>query len=167
MMSTQPFSVLAHELAEQLRTKNLKITLAESCTGGLLAAQLTDLSHASQWFDRGFVTYSNEAKAELIGVSPTLIENHGAVSEEVAQAMARGALANSRAQVSIAITGIAGPGGGSAHKPVGMVCFAWGIEHKDLINIHSKTQQFSGDRQMVREQACVFALQELLRLLKE
>ena len=105
-MSTQMFSALAYELAEQLRTKNLKITLAESCTGGLLAAQLTDLSHASQWFDRGFVTYSNEAKAELIGVSPTLIENHGAVSEEVAQAMARGALANSRAQVSIAITGI-------------------------------------------------------------
>lgn len=167
MMSTQPFSALAHELAEQLRTKNLKITLAESCTGGLLAAQLTDLSHASQWFDRGFVTYSNEAKTELIGVSPTLIENHGAVSEEVAQAMARGALANSRAQVSIAITGIAGPGGGTANKPVGMVCFAWGIAHKGLINIHSKTKQFSGDRQMVREQACVFALQELLRLLKE
>ncbi len=166
-MSTQPFSGLAHELAEQLRTKNLKITLAESCTGGLLAAQLTDLSHASQWFDRGFVTYSNEAKTELIGVSPTLIENHGAVSEEVAQAMARGALANSRAQVSIAITGIAGPGGGTANKPVGMVCFAWGIAHKGLINIHSKTKQFSGDRQMVREQACVFALQELLRLLKE
>lgn len=140
-MSTQPFSALAHELAEQLRTKNLKITLAESCTGGLLAAQLTDLSHASQWFDRGFVTYSNEAKTELIGVSPTLIENHGAVSEEVAQAMARGALANSRAQVSIAITGIAGPGGGSAHKPVGMVCFAWGIAHKGLINTHSKTQR--------------------------
>ena len=166
-MSIQPFSGLAHELAEQLRTKNLKITLAESCTGGLLAAQLTDLSHASQWFDRGFVTYSNEAKTELIGVSPTLIENHGAVSEEVAQAMARGALRNSRAQVSIAITGIAGPGGGTAHKPVGMVCFAWEIAHKGLINIHSKTKQFSGDRQMVREQACVFALQELLRLLKE
>ena len=155
------------KLAQLLLAKKISICTAESCTGGLLAAQLTDLSLASQWFDRGFVTYSNEAKTELIDVSTTLIENHGAVSEEVAQAMARGALANSRAQVSIAITGIAGPGGGTANKPVGMICFAWGVTHEDLINIHSKTQQFSGDRQMVREQACVFALEELLRLLKE
>jgi nicotinamide-nucleotide amidase len=167
MMSTQPFSVLAHELAEQLRTKNLKITLAESCTGGLLAAQLTDLSHASQWFDRGFVTYSNEAKTELIGVSPTLIENHGAVSEEVAQAMARGALANSRAQVSIAITGIAGPGGGSAHKPVGMVCFAWAIRKNNAIKQNSITKQFKGNRQKIREQACKYAVHQTLEFLNK
>ncbi|NCZ78050.1 MAG: CinA family protein, partial [Burkholderiaceae bacterium] len=104
---------LVQQLAQTLLANKLSIALAESCTGGLLAAHLTDLSGSSQWFERGFVTYSNEAKEESIGVAHSLIECYGAVSEEVAKAMAEGVLKNSRAQVSIAITGIAGPGGGT------------------------------------------------------
>jgi len=153
---------LVQQLAQTLLTKGFKIALAESCTGGLLAAHLTSLPGSSQWFERGFVTYSNQAKEESIGVPKELIEGYGAVSEEVARAMAEGVLNHSLAQVSVSITGIAGPGGGSANKPVGMVCFAWGMRADDLIQTRSQTKQFNGDRQSIREQACVYAIESLL-----
>jgi len=153
---------LTQQLAQILLAKGFKIALAESCTGGLLAAQLTSLAGSSDWFERGFVTYSNQAKEESIGVPKEFIERYGAVSEEVARAMSKGVLKNSLAQVSVAITGIAGPGGGSANKPVGMVCFAWGILVNDQIQTRSQTKHFSGDRQSIREQACVYAIESLL-----
>ena len=153
---------LIQQLAQILLAKGFKIALAESCTGGLLAAHLTSLAGSSDWFERGFVTYSNQAKEESISVPKELIERYGAVSEEVAKAMAEGVLKNSLAQVSVAITGIAGPGGGSANKPVGMVCFAWGMRVVDQIQTRSQTKQFSGDRQSIREQACVYAIESLL-----
>lgn len=155
-------TLLTQQLAQTLLAKGFKIALAESCTGGLLAAQLTSLAGSSDWFERGFVTYSNQAKEESISVPKELIERYGAVSEEVAKAMAEGVLKNSLAQVSVAITGIAGPGGGSANKPVGMVCFAWGMRVADQIQTHSQTKQFSGDRQSIREEACVYAIESLL-----
>lgn len=156
---------LVQQLANILLTKGFKIALAESCTGGLLAAHLTSLAGSSEWFERGFITYSNQAKEESVGVAHALIEHYGAVSEEVARAMAEGVLNNSRAQVSVAITGIAGPGGGSANKPVGLVCFAWGVRENNLIQTRSQTHQFSGDRQSVREQASVYAIKSLLKQL--
>jgi len=156
---------LVQQLAQTLLANKLKIALAESCTGGLLAAHLTSLAGSSDWFERGFVTYSNQAKEGSIGVPKELIERYGAVSEEVAKAMAEGVLNHSLAQVSVAITGIAGPGGGSANKPVGMVCFAWGITVNDLIQTRSQTKQFSGDRLSIREQACVYAIESLLEQL--
>ena len=153
---------LIQQLAQGLLAKGFKIAVAESCTGGLLATHLTSLAGSSQWFERGFVTYSNQAKEESIGVSKELIECYGAVSEEVARAMAEGALKNSLAQVSVAITGIAGPDGGSISKPVGTVCFAWGMRVADQIQTRSQTKHFSGDRQSIREQACVYAIESLL-----
>jgi nicotinamide-nucleotide amidase len=156
---------LTQQLAQTLLAKGFKIALAESCTGGLLAAHLTSLAGSSDWFERGFITYSNQAKEESIGVPKEAIERYGAVSEEVAKAMAEGVLNHSLAQISAAITGIAGPGGGSANKPVGMVCFAWGIQVDDQIQTRSQTKQFSGDRQSIREQACVYAIESLLEQL--
>src|ERR1700731_209685 len=114
---------LAIRVGNRLRDGRLLLTTVESCTGGMIAAAITDVSGSSGWFERGFVTYSNQAKAEMIGVPPELIDKHGAVSEPVARAMAEGALLNSRAQVSLAITGVAGPSGGTETKPVGTVSF--------------------------------------------
>ena len=156
---------LIQQLAQGLLAKGFKIALAESCTGGLLAAYLTSLPGSSQWFERGFVTYSNQAKEESVGVPKELIERYGAVSEEVVRAMAEGVLKNSLAQVSVAITGIAGPGGGGANKPVGMICFAWGMRVDDQIQTSARTRHFSGDRQSIREQACVYAIESLLEQL--
>ena len=140
-----------------LKHRHLLAT-AESCTGGMIAAACTDLSGSSQWFERGFVTYSNEAKAEMLGVPPVLIEQHGAVSEPVARAMADGALAHSRAQVSLAVTGVAGPTGGTEAKPVGTVWFAWCVGGET----HSEMQHFAGDRAAVRAATVRYALQRLL-----
>ena len=137
------------------------LATAESCTGGMIAAACTDLSGSSQWFERGFVTYSNEAKAEMLAVPPGLIEEHGAVSEPVARAMADGALAHSRAQVSLAVTGVAGPTGGTEAKPVGTVWFAWCVGGET----HSEMQHFAGDRAAVRVATVRYALKRLLNLL--
>ena len=136
---------------------------AESCTGGMIAAACTDLAGSSAWFDRGFVTYSNAAKTELLGVDPVLIENHGAVSEPVARAMAQGALARSPAQVvvAVAVTGVAGPGGGSADKPVGTVWFGWATP----AGVASEVRHFGGDRAAVRQATVAHALTRLLDLL--
>ncbi len=145
-------------LAAALHTRQWTLCTAESCTGGLIAATCTELSGSSVWFDRGFVTYSNAAKTQMLGVSTSLISQHGAVSEAVAKAMAEGAARRSGCQVSVAVTGIAGPTGGSPEKPVGTVWIAW--------HIHGQTEAahhvFSGDRQHVRNNTVERALQGLL-----
>ncbi len=154
-------------LAEILKSKDWKMAAAESCTGGLVCAAITELAGSSDWFERGYITYSNEAKSECLGVSADLIESHGAVSEAVARAMAEGAQLNSGSNAAISITGIAGPSGGSTEKPVGTVCFGWVIQNDAGENrILTKTMHFDGDRQAVREQACDYALSELAKLLK-
>ena len=153
---------LTKTLAAILLSRNWMVSLAESCTGGLVSATLTELAGSSEWFERGYITYSNEAKTECLEVPARLIESHGAVSELVAKAMAEGARINSGSNVAISITGIAGPSGGTAEKPVGTVCFGWATENQTL----TKTMHFDGDRQAVRQQATEFALTELIALLR-
>lgn len=145
------------KLAELLRRENACLVTAESCTGGLVSQQLTAVAGSSAWFDAGFVTYSNHAKATMLSVPLDLINQYGAVSLEVATAMARGACQHSQAQYSIAITGIAGPAGGSPDKPVGTVCFSW------LLNTHIEQARvlFSGSREAIRQQAATFAIEQL------
>lgn len=145
-------------LADALRARGWRIAAAESCTGGMIAAACTALAGSSDWFERGFVTYSNDAKSELIGVPAALIAAHGAVSEAVARAMAEGALAHSRAQLSVAVTGIAGPGGAVPGKPVGTVWLAWGRAGA----IQAERLQLPGDRAAVREATVDAALARLL-----
>ncbi|AJG20953.1 C-terminal domain of CinA type S [Cupriavidus basilensis] len=161
-----PVSRLLDQLAVQvgisLNEKSLLLATAESCTGGLVAAAITDVSGSSGWFERGFVTYSNEAKSTMLGVPAKLIRDHGAVSEEVARAMAEGALLNSRAQVALSITGVAGPTGGTPEKPVGMVCFGW----SNRVTTKVETQRFRGDRQQIRRQAAEYAIRGLLELVR-
>lgn len=152
---------LTHQVATLLLSRSLMLATAESCTGGLIAGACTDLAGSSLWFERGFVSYSNAAKIELLGVAPGLIERHGAVSEPVARAMASGALAHSAAQVALAVTGVAGPGGGSADKPVGTVWFAWAMGQQ----VRSERQQFGGDRAAVRQATVEHALRGVLALL--
>jgi nicotinamide-nucleotide amidase len=156
-----PTHVLCQQLALLLRQKGLMLTTAESCTGGLMAAACTDLAGSSDWFERGFVSYSNAAKSDLLGVPAALIRTNGAVSEQVVQAMALGAVAHSKAQVSVAVTGVAGPGGGSIDKPVGTVWFAWVIQDQLI----SQCQRFDGDRGQVRAATVHYALTRLLSLL--
>jgi len=153
---------LAIQAGAVLAEHSLMLATAESCTGGLVAAAITDVAGSSGWFERGFITYSNEAKSTMIGVPVRLIRDHGAVSEEVAHAMAEGALLNSRAQVSLAITGVAGPGGGTAEKPVGMVCFGW----SNRVTTLTDTQRFRGDRAQIRRQAAEHAMRGLLELIR-
>jgi len=152
---------LVERLAVQLQARQLYLVTAESCSGGLIAGACTDLSGSSNWFERGFVTYSNEAKTELLGVDAALIARTGAVSEAVAQAMALGALAHAHAQVAVAVTGVAGPSGGSPDKPVGTVCFGFALPGR----VFTETRRFAGDRAAVRAAAVRHALQRLLELL--
>ena len=152
---------LCEQLAQELQARGWMLATAESCTGGMIAAACTDLSGSSNWFERGFVTYSNEAKTELLGVDPALIAQHGAVSEVVARAMAFGAVRHSRAQVSVAVTGVAGPTGGSPQKPVGTVWFGFQVDGR----LTSETLRFDGDRAAVRSATVDHALQRLLQLL--
>lgn len=149
---------LVQQLAAKLIEKGWMLATAESCTGGMIAAACTDLAGSSQWFDRGFVTYSNEAKTEMLGVHAELIEKHGAVSEEVVRAMAEGAIRHSRAQVSIAVTGIAGPGGGSAEKPVGTVWVGCHVKSSTYI----QQCQLTGTRSQIRNTSLACALQKLM-----
>jgi nicotinamide-nucleotide amidase len=150
---------IARRVGEQLKAKGLVLATAESCTGGWVAQAVTAVAGSSEWFDRGFVTYSNDAKREMLGVRAETLDRHGAVSEETAREMAAGALAASRAQLAVAITGIAGPAGGTAQKPVGVVCFAWA---RRGVPIESATQRFDGDREAVRRQSVLFGLQGVL-----
>ena len=149
------------QLAELMQKKGWMLASAESCTGGMIAAACTDVAGSSNWFERGFVTYSNAAKTELLGVDTGLIEQQGAVSEAVARAMAAGALARSKAQVSVAVTGVAGPGGGSAEKPVGTVWFGFAVGDQ----VTSEIKQFAGDRAAVRQATVEHAVQRLCKLL--
>jgi nicotinamide-nucleotide amidase len=137
----------AASLLAACRTRGIMLATAESCTGGLIVAALTAIAGSSDVVDRGFVTYSNDAKHQMIGVSMKLIETHGAVSEEVARAMAEGALARSRAAIVVSVTGVAGPGGGTADKPVGLVCFGLACTAKPVA---SERQVFPGDRTAIR-----------------
>lgn len=129
------------QLAKLLLSKHWKISTAESCTGGMISARFTDIAGSSDWFERGYVTYSNEAKVQDIGVPAELIAKHGAVSVAVAEAMARGTLAASKANIALSVTGVAGPTGGSLEKPVGFVCFAWAWIGKDGIECISESVQ--------------------------
>jgi len=158
---------ISKEVAKLLIARGWTLALAESCTGGLVCAALTDLAGSSDWFERGYITYSNQAKTECLDVAAETIESFGAVSEQVAKAMSEGAQKNAGVNVAVSITGIAGPAGGSIEKPVGTVCFGWTIQKENLAAITiCKTMQFSGDRQAVREQARDYALSELIELLK-
>lgn len=154
-------SSLVEQLAAQLLRRHWMLATAESCTGGLIAGTCTDLSGSSNWFERGFVTYSNAAKTELLGVPAALIEAHGAVSEEVARAMASGALAHSQAQVAVAVTGVAGPTGGTPDKPVGLVWFGYAVPGRVLC----EKMNFTGDRAAVRAATVQHALRRLTELL--
>jgi nicotinamide-nucleotide amidase len=151
---------LAQKIGTALKDRHLTMTAAESCTGGWIAETVTSIAGSSQWFERGFVVYSNIAKQEMLGVSPALLLQYGAVSEPVAKAMAEGALVHSRAQVAVAVTGIAGPDGGSAEKPVGTVWMAWAGLQKTTV---AARYQFDGDRANVRRESVCKALTELLR----
>ena len=157
-MKDAPLDV-AIALGKALQRWGLRVATAESCTGGRIAGAITDVAGSSGWFDRGFVTYSNDAKIEMLGVRAETVAAHGAVSEAVAAEMAAGALARSAADLAVAVTGIAGPDGGSPAKPVGTVCFAWA--RKDGL-IATETQRFPGDRAAVRRATVDVALQGLI-----
>ncbi|MEI8594814.1 nicotinamide-nucleotide amidase [Photobacterium sp. Hal280] len=150
---------LSAQLGQALKIQQWLATTAESCTGGGVSAAITDIAGSSAWFDRAFITYSNDAKQEMLGVKPETLAQYGAVSEPVVQEMATGALAHSLASISVAVSGIAGPDGGTPDKPVGTVCFAWADTTGWL---GAETCHFSGDRQAVRAQAVERALQGLL-----
>ena len=154
---------MAERAGRLLLDHRMFLVTAESCTGGALAEIITRIPGSSHWFERGFVTYSNDAKQELLRVPPETLDRCGAVSEETALAMVEGALANSHAHISVAITGIAGPEGGTPEKPVGMVCIAWAGREMTPRVVHTV---FQGDRLQIRQQACLLALQGLLDLLE-
>ena len=157
-MEILSFAPVVESLADALRARAWRMAAAESCTGGLIAAACTALAGSSDWFERGFVTYSNEAKTELLGVQPALLLVHGAVSEPVARAMVAGALQRAPVQLAVAVTGIAGPGGAVAGKPVGTVWLAWGTPHAR----QAECLLLPGDRDAVRRAAVQAALQRLL-----
>lgn len=159
MVTESDAQMLAAQLGQALNGCGKVIATAESCTGGWIAQVITSVPGSSVWFDRGFVTYSNTAKREMLGVEPKILSEFGAVSEQTAIAMALGALNHSPAQLAVAVTGIAGPGGGTPEKPLGTVCIAWAEREGAPVAI---THRFDGDRAAVRRQSVVAALQGLL-----
>lgn len=162
-MTDADIYALSQEVARACRQRQVLLVVAESCTGGGLAAAITRIPGSSAWFDRAFVTYSYEAKTQVLGVRRETLLRYGAVSEAVAGAMARGALRRSAAQVSVSITGIAGPGGGTPDKPVGLVWFAWAVRGG---TVQARALRFQGDRDAIRRQAVGIALQGLADLLR-
>jgi nicotinamide-nucleotide amidase len=153
---------LAEQVGRLLKKKRAALVTAESCTGGWVAQAVTSVAGSSAWFERGFVTYSDAAKHELLHVSKKTLKNHGAVSEQTAREMALGALGRSKGSIAVAVTGIAGPGGGSREKPVGTVCFAWA--HGKAVD--TETCRFKGSRESVRRQSVVHALEGVMSRLK-
>ncbi len=151
---------LSRLVGDHLAARGWRLATAESCTGGWVAEVVTATAGSSGWFDCGFITYSNDAKCALLGVSPMTLARHGAVSEPTTAAMVRGTLERAEADLALSISGIAGPGGGSADKPIGTVCFGWGRTGESP---QTATCRFDGDRESVRRQAVVFALTELIR----
>lgn len=160
MVDDRDLTALAAQLGAQLKSAGETVAVAESCTGGWLGQVLTSVPGSSAWFDRGFVTYSNRAKMEMLGVDVELLARAGAVSEAIARAMADGALAHSPADRTVAVTGIAGPSGGTPEKPVGLVWFAWGRRGHPT---RSASANFRGDRDSIRRQAVIFAIEEMMR----
>jgi len=152
---------LAARVGERLRSSKALLVTAESCTGGWVAQAVTAIAGSSEWFERGFVVYSNAAKQELLGVRAKTLQRHGAVSEQTARELALGALERSRGTIALAVTGVAGPGGGSAEKPVGLVWFAWATRQE----VRSESRLLAGDREAVRRQSVVRALEGVLELL--
>ena len=157
-------TTLATLAGARLKARGIMLATAESCTGGGIAHAVTAIAGSSAWFDRGFVTYSNEAKQDMLGVAAATLAAHGAVSEPVAREMAAGALSRSRAGIALSVTGVAGPGGGTPDKPVGMVCFAWALAGGA---VQAETRRFEGDREAVRRQTVIAALQGVLHRLEE
>lgn len=162
MSDEEQIKDLTRRCAEGLRKRGLRLTVAESCTGGWLAKVLTDLPGSSEWFDRGYVTYSNAAKRSMLGVREETLESHGAVSEATVAEMTQGSLRRSDADLALAVSGIAGPGGGSAQKPVGTVCFAW--QHRDRAPQVAR-ERFEGNRESVRRQSVLYLLCRLDEML--
>jgi len=161
-VSDEELHQLASELGDKLSARGWMLATAESCTGGWVGQLLTALPGCSHWYERGFITYANAAKIEMLGVPPETLEAHGAVSEETAAAMAAGALKHSHAQASLAISGIAGPGGGSPQKPVGLVCYGWALADGTVM---SSTCRLDGDREEIRSRAVAAALRGLIDLI--
>ena len=160
-MSTDPLEALAVRVGSRLRERRALLVTAESCTGGWVSQAVTAIAGSSEWFERGFVVYSNAAKQELLGVRGETLERHGAVSEQTARELALGALARSKGTISVAVTGVAGPTGGSAAKPVGLVWFAWAAGGQ----VKAESRQLAGDREAVRRQSVVRALEGVLEVL--
>lgn len=163
-VSDNSLESLAAELGEALKRRGWLAATAESCTGGWVAEAITGVAGSSDWFDRGFVTYSNDAKRDMLDVPTATIAAHGAVSGETAEVMARGALGHSRASLAVSITGVAGPSGGSAAKPVGTVWFGFAVRGGHIMTRH---RLFHGDRRSIRMQAVVFALEGLINLAED
>ena len=163
-MNDQSLQYLARQVGSTLAQQGLMLVSAESCTGGWLGHMVTSIAGSSAWYERGFITYTTISKQEMLGVSSKTLKQHGSVSEQTAREMAHGAVARSRAQVAVSITGIAGPGGGTVEKPVGMVCFAWVMKDN---HVRSETRHFTGDREAVRQQSVAVALQGMMALLHD
>lgn len=153
--------LLAQQVGIALKQHGMTLVTAESCTGGGVAQAITMISGSSAWFDRGFVTYSNESKEEMLGVSPDTLEAHGAVSEQTVREMAEGALQYSRAQMAVSVSGVAGPTGGTPEKPIGMVWFAWGSNE----SVRAECHHLSGERDAIRAKSVQIALQGVINLL--
>jgi nicotinamide-nucleotide amidase len=160
-MQDQELYALAQAVGAALKSRGLMLATAESCTGGWVSEAVTMVSGSSEWFERGFVTYTNAAKREMLAVRQETLDLHGAVSEQTVREMAAGALAASQAQIAVAVSGVAGPTGGSPEKPVGMVCLGWARAGQPA---QAQTARFSGDRYAVRRQAVLEALRGVLRL---
>lgn len=155
---------LAEQLGQAMRQQRLMLVTAESCTGGWVGEVVTAVPGSSQWYDRGFITYSNAAKMAMLGVQPETLDRWGAVSEQTVREMAEGALSHSDANIALSVSGIAGPGGGSPNKPVGTVCFGWAVRSGP---VWSQVRHFPGDRQMIRRQAVQASLLEVFGYLQQ
>jgi nicotinamide-nucleotide amidase len=161
-ISDRQLATLARRVGRHLKGRRRVVATAESCTGGWVGKALTDIDGSSEWFVEGFITYGNEAKIKTLGVPRSVLRRHGAVSEAAARAMVRGALRRAKADLSVAVTGIAGPGGAVAGKPVGTVWFAWAVRDGRRVRLTTQFELFRGDREAVRRAAVRVALRGLL-----
>ncbi len=162
MMTDETLYALAERVGKALKAKGMMMAAAESCTGGWIAQAVTAVPGSSEWFERGFVTYTYISKREMLGVKAETLEQYGAVSLETVHEMTLGALERSHAQVAVSVSGTAGPSGGTAQKPVGTVCFGWGTKNDGEGAVQTAIKRFDGDRESVRRQAVVFALERVL-----
>jgi nicotinamide-nucleotide amidase len=164
-MDAEPLHKLAMAVGSALHSRGYRLATAESCTGGWIAKAVTDIAGSSRWFERGFITYSDLSKTEQLGVDQKLIARYGAVSATVVEAMATGALKYSSADIALAVSGIAGPDGGSPEKPIGTVWFAWALRDKSSHRVYSESTNFNGDRERVRYAAVIRGLTGILEML--